>query len=151
MLLLVSVILSTGRGSLYDVTSSLTAWSHVPSRESLSLVPCSFQGGGSVSGPMFIQRGGLCLWSHVPSGGLIDIPAQRPPSWTETLSPWFGKEWAVRILLECILVPHKFAFTTSAHSFTSCIKGNISFEFILSFTFVSFSCQPSCTDIRKSF
>ena len=31
MFLLVSVILSTGEGSLYDVTSCLTAWSHVPS------------------------------------------------------------------------------------------------------------------------
>ena len=28
-------------GSLYDVTSSLAAWAYVPSRGSLSLVPCS--------------------------------------------------------------------------------------------------------------
>ena len=31
-------------GSLCDVISCLAAWSHVPSRGSLSLVPCSFQG-----------------------------------------------------------------------------------------------------------
>ena len=31
-------------GSLYDVISCLAAWCHVPSRRSLSLVPCSFQG-----------------------------------------------------------------------------------------------------------
>ena len=35
------VCLSTG-WSLYDVTSCLAPWSHVPSRWSLSLVPCSF-------------------------------------------------------------------------------------------------------------
>ena len=46
----------SGRGSLYDVTSCLAAWSHVPSGR------------------------GLCLLSHVPSGG---YPWQRPP-WTET-------------------------------------------------------------------
>ena len=43
MFLHTSVILSTG-GGLYDVTSWLAAWSHVPSRGSLSLVPCSFWG-----------------------------------------------------------------------------------------------------------
>ena len=48
MILLASVILSTGRrGSLYDVTSCLAAWYHVPSM------------GVSVSGPMFLL-GGLC-------------------------------------------------------------------------------------------
>ena len=86
----------------------LCLWFHVPSK-------------GVCLWSHVHSKGGLCPWSHVPSGGLIDIPAQRPPSWTETLSPWFGKEWAVRFLLECILVPHKFAFTTSAHSFTSCM------------------------------
>ena len=35
----------SGGGSLYDVTSCLADWSHVPSG-SLSLVPCSFQGVG---------------------------------------------------------------------------------------------------------
>ena len=66
-LLLMSVILSTsgqrGGGSLYDVTSCLAAWSHVPS-------------GGS-----------LCLWSHVPLRGSLskeglpdrDPSRQRPP------------------------------------------------------------------------
>ena len=43
-------------------------------------------------------------------GGLPDrdLPGQRPPPWTETPSldrdPLYGKERAVRILLECILV-----------------------------------------------
>ena len=84
------------QGSLYDVTS----WSHVPSA-------------------------GLCLWPHVPSGG--HIPGGLCPGdlflggvslsrvsrvWegglckgdplTET--PPYGKERAVHILLECILV-----------------------------------------------
>ena len=64
-------------GSLYDVTSCLAVWSHVPS------------------------EGGLCLWSRVPSKGVSlietpldrDPPVHRPlwkrpldrdPSWTET-------------------------------------------------------------------
>ena len=41
----------SGGESLYDVTSCLADWSHVPSGGSLSLVPCSFQGVGvSVQG-----------------------------------------------------------------------------------------------------
>ena len=47
-----------GGESLYDVTSCLAAWSDVPSRGSLSLVPCSSQG-VSIPGPMFLP-GGLC-------------------------------------------------------------------------------------------
>ena len=50
-------------GSLYDVTSCLAAWSHVPS------------GGVSVSGPMFLLRGslsrGLALCSGVGVGGCL--------------------------------------------------------------------------------
>ena len=65
-----------GGGSLYDVTSCLVAWSHVPSR------------GVSVSGPMFL-RGGLCQGE----------PLDRDPP--------YGEEWAVRILLECILVMYE--------------------------------------------
>ena len=51
-----------------------------------------FLGGVSISGPMFLP-GGLCLWSHVPTGGTTpyrDLP--------------YGKERMVYILLECILV-----------------------------------------------
>ena len=40
MFLHMSVILSKGKGSLYDVTSSLATWSHVPSRGSLSRGTC---------------------------------------------------------------------------------------------------------------
>ena len=68
-----------GMGSLCDVTSCLAAWSHVPSRGSLSLVPCSIGGGGrwaSVHGGLcpkgFSVWGGLC-----PGGGLknkVSIP-----------------------------------------------------------------------------
>ena len=70
-----------GRRSLYDTTSCLAVWYHVP------------LGGVSVSGPMFLL-GGL----HRGGGGVLLgrlPPKQRPP---------YGKERAVRILLECILV-----------------------------------------------
>ena len=56
-----------GRGSLYDVTSCVAAWSHGPSGLSLSLVPCSFQE-VSVCGSM--SGGGL-----FPGG----ISVGRPP------------------------------------------------------------------------
>ena len=50
---------SVHRGSLYDATSYLAAWSHVPLGGSLYLVLCSFRGGG-------LLPGGLCegesLW-----------------------------------------------------------------------------------------
>ena len=49
MFLHMSVILSTGRGYLYDVTSYLAAWSHVPSGE-----------GVSIPGPLFLL-GSLCV------------------------------------------------------------------------------------------
>ena len=66
MFLHMSVILSTvGKGSLYDVTSFLAAWFHVPS-------------GLSVSGPMFLP-GGFFIWSHVPrQRPPRDLPRQRP-------------------------------------------------------------------------
>ena len=67
-----SVILFT-KGSLYDVTSYLAAWSYVPSGGSLFLVQYSFQGslcpvpfsfgGVSVPAPMLFPRGSLCLVS----------------------------------------------------------------------------------------
>ena len=66
------------RGSSYDVTSCLGAWSHVPSgKGGLCLVPCSFWG---VS-----VQGSLCQG---------DPPKERPHQ----------ECWAVRILLECFLV-----------------------------------------------
>ena len=80
MFLHMSVILSTGRESLYDVTSFLATWSHVP---------C----------------GGLCLWSHVPSRGVS--VSSHVPTWGTTpcrAPPPYGKERTVYILLECILV-----------------------------------------------
>ena len=64
-----------GRGSLYDVTSCLAAWSHVPSRMFLSLVPRSF-------GERGLCPGRVC-------------PGTPPPPEPE--------KRAVRILLECFL------------------------------------------------
>ena len=40
------ILFARGEGSRYDVTSCLGARSHVPSGDSLSLVPCCFRGGG---------------------------------------------------------------------------------------------------------
>ena len=67
MFLLSSVILS--RGSLYDVTSHLVAWSLVPVGGSLPLFPCSFLG-VSVSGPMLFLGKSLSL---------VPCSFQRPP------------------------------------------------------------------------
>ena len=118
MLLLVSVILSTGRGSLYDVTSSLTAWSHVPSRGSLFLVPRSFQG-GSVSGPMFIPRGVSVSGPMFPRGvSLTSLhrdpsPGQRPSPLGSVKSGWYASYWNaflfhinLRSLLPLIVLLH---------------------------------------------
>ena len=65
---------------------------------SLSLVPCSFQVGVSVSGPTFLP-------GHRPPHPLDRDPGQRP---LLTQTPLYGKEWAVCILLECILVADYF-------------------------------------------
>ena len=81
MFLYMSVILSTGRGSLYDVTFCLAAWS-------------MFLLGGSVSGTMFLPVEGGSLSGRSP---LRDAPLHRDPF------PHDGK-WAVHILLECVLV-----------------------------------------------
>ena len=68
-----------GRGSLYDVTSCLADWSHVPSGVPMSLVPCSF--GGSLSlVPCSLQGGGGL------SRGISltePPPPQTGPPWTE--------------------------------------------------------------------
>ena len=68
------VCLSTG-GSLYDVTSCLAAWSHVPSRGPLSLAPCSFQG-VSVPGRMFFLGGFSVQGNLCPEGSLSRAPVQ---------------------------------------------------------------------------
>ena len=67
-----------GRGSLYDVTSCLVAWSHVPS-------------GVSVSGPMFLP-GDLCPEGTLSEGsvrGLCSGSLVRETTQTET--PHMGK------------------------------------------------------------
>ena len=67
-------------GSLYDVTSCLAAWSHVPSR------------GVSIPGPMFLPGGSLCVESlsrgSLPRGicdqgismkGGVSVKGERDP------------------------------------------------------------------------
>ena len=81
-------------GSLYDVTSCLTAWSNVPS------------------------GGALCLWSHLSSGGNVCPGGGLCPSGVSVQGdlcpmglclsvsfqgdPPYGEERAVRILLEAL-------------------------------------------------
>ena len=88
-----SVILFT-KGSLYDVTSYLAAWSYVPSGGSLFLVQYSFQGslcpvpfslggvcacshalsqGVSMSGLMFLPKGVIILNTHANTGLAVDL------------------------------------------------------------------------------
>ena len=93
-----------GRGSLYDVTSCLPDWSYVPSRGSLSLVPCSFQGGlCMVRGRDISVQGGLwgslCSWGSLSEG----VSVRENP---QTETPQYGDERVVRILLECFVVVH---------------------------------------------
>ena len=73
---------------LYDVTSCLATWCHVPSRGSLSLIPCSFQRG-------------LCLEVLYPNGLSLGegVSVGRPLPESE--------KQVVRILLESFLVESK--------------------------------------------
>ena len=73
---------------MYDVTSCMAAWSHVPSRGYLSLVPCSLQGvsaWGSLSREVHVHLGSL-------EGDRLPLP------------PMESEKWTVHILLECFLV-----------------------------------------------
>ena len=90
------------RGSLYDVTFCLAAWSHVPS------------------------RGGLCpgTLTEIPLDGDTPRPLDRDPLLC-------GKEQAVCILLECILLPPRkrslgqgYIFTPVCHS-VHCHSGQV--------------------------
>ena len=107
-----------GSGSLYDVTSCLAAWPHIPSGVSLSLAPCSFLG-VLLSGVSVRWFGGGVLRPGVSVRGLPDKrpPGQRPP---------YDKERPVRILLECILVlSFAFLFNFSGYAadeITHCIR-----------------------------
>ena len=92
---------SVHRGPLYDVTSCLVAWSHVPS-------------------------GGLCPWSHVPSRGLClgrHCP-ENPQKTHRHRDPTFKR--ALRILLECALVLCKFVAyqikSPNINSISKCIR-----------------------------
>ena len=77
----IGVCLSTG-GFLYDVTSCLAVWSHVPSGGSLYLVPCSLSGGGGLcqEGGFLSRRrslfrgplsGGFLSWVSLSGGSLF--------------------------------------------------------------------------------
>ena len=89
-----------GKGSLYDVTSCPTAWSHVPPRE-----------GASVSGPCSFQ--GVSAQGVLPDRDPLDreLPERKPQTETplgqrtppEQRPLWYGKDRGVRILLECII------------------------------------------------
>ena len=85
-----------GGGSLHDVASCLTAWSHVPSR---GLPP----GWGSAYEESTSRGGGLPPGLGPPPGGL--------PTWrgVEGLGRPESEKWAVRTLLECFLVFVTFA------------------------------------------
>ena len=80
-------------GSLYDNTACLTAKSHVPFGDSLSIVPCSFWG-VSVWESLF---GGLCL-----GGSLYGDPPTN--------------QGTVFILLESFLVIRALSLVTLHHS-----------------------------------
>ena len=54
--------------TLYDFTSCLTGWCHIPSGGSLSLVPCSFQGSLCLVG-VSVQRG--LFWGSLCPGGSL--------------------------------------------------------------------------------
>ena len=121
-----------GGGSLYDVTSCLTTWSHVlpgkgvsvpwshiPSGRSLCLVPCSFQGcpsmGVSLQGSLWrgsrsrglcpgvsVQRRSLSRRGLCPGASLSGRPPGQRPS-------TYSDERVVRIL-ECFLVSSVTSF-----------------------------------------
>ena len=93
-----SVILSMGRReSLYDVTSCLTALSHVPSGGgSLSLVPCSFLG-------VSVQRD--------LSGGSL---SGRPAPYT-VKSGWYTSYWNALFCHENVL-QQLIVFSTNIHN-----------------------------------
>ena len=118
-----------GRGSLYDVTSCLAAWSHVP-------------------------FGGFCLWSHVPSGDSLSLvpcsfrgfsiqgslPDKKPQTETspqQRTPPQYGKERVVHILLECILAT-RVNFLTRWHHWRHfpCLYVTISHDVVSCDTFL---------------
>ena len=59
---------------MYDVTSYLATWSHVPSGGSLFLVPCSFQWGSMSGGSL--SRGSLSRGSLSTRGFSVE---RHPP------------------------------------------------------------------------
>ena len=97
-----SICHSVRGGVLYDVTFCLVAWSHVLSRGSLSLVPCSSWGVSVQRGlcPVgSLSTGGLCsqgsLCGRSLSRSLFGVPVGRPPK---------SEKRAVGILRECFLI-----------------------------------------------
>ena len=91
-----SVILSRGWGSLYDITSYLASWSHVPLRRSLSRWPLCR---GSLSKGVSVQESlsrGLCPGVSVQGGLCRETPSLQ------------SEKQMVRILLECFLAVMKF-------------------------------------------
>ena len=106
-----------GVESLHGVTSCLAAWSHVPSGGG----PLSWRGlclGGSLSRGVSVPRSlsrGVSVWGSLSGRSPQkehgtrdrDPPGQRPLDRNplgQRPPPLYGKEQAVCILLECILV-----------------------------------------------
>ena len=73
---------SQGRGSLYEVTSCLTAWSHVQSSGSLSLVSCSLRRDPWTGTPLDRDPPGQRPPGQRPP--LVRDPSRQRPPWTET-------------------------------------------------------------------
>ena len=80
------------------------------SRESLSRWGVSVQKGVSVQ-RVSMSRGCLCPGGSMSRGlspGGLNLGGLCPDGFSVRKTPPYGKEWAVRILLECILVRRLF-------------------------------------------
>ena len=122
------VVVCPQEGSLHDVTSCLAAWSHVPSRGFLPLVPCSFP--GQTPGQRPPPPGQRPL--HRDPLDRDPPSTQRPPPDRHLLDrrpvhriPPYGKECVVCILLECILVCEHVTYLVSSDRDTIMDLGSV--------------------------
>ena len=122
------VVVCPQEGSLHDVTSCLAAWSHVPSRGFLPLVPCSFPGQTPGQRPPLLDRDLYTgtPWTETP------LPHRDPPPDRHLLDrrpvhriPPYGKECVVCILLECILVCEHVTYLVSSDRDTIMDLGSV--------------------------
>ena len=108
------VCLFTG-GSLYDVTSCLAAWSHVPSGGSLSLVTCSF--GGLYLG---VSVQGVSVWGSL-SGGSLSRGFLSGGSLSRRVSSWQRTHHTVRSR-RYACYSNAFLFDDIFLSFKNCVR-----------------------------